>query len=174
MDRRLIGDICECGDAFCAGCDDADVPESSEVPRDATFDTLIATSTDAIARAQDMADANGAPVRVWTRDGWFVIDERPDDDLPDPTPESQGWAEYAIVDPAPRSTFRVLRMDPRDGTEQILEFTAATLSEALAMAERADAGHASMIYGVLPADYAIARAEGIAFNEADGLLVDAE
>ena len=55
--------------------------------------------------------------------------------------------------------------------EEIREYEATALSEALAMAERDDAGRADFVYGILPEDYDIARAEGIDFNEADGLLI---
>lgn len=49
-------------------------------------------------------------------------------------------------------------------------YTASSLSEALAMAEREDAGRADYVYGINPSDYAVASEDGIAFNEADGLL----
>lgn len=55
--------------------------------------------------------------------------------------------------------------------EERRDYPASSLSEALAIAERADAGRASYTYGVRYEDFAIARAEGIAFNEADGLLI---
>lgn len=55
--------------------------------------------------------------------------------------------------------------------EEHREYEAASLSEALMMAERSDAGKASYWYGVLPEDFAVARTEGIEFNEADGLLI---
>jgi hypothetical protein len=70
------------------------------------------------------------------------------------------------------NTYRVLavRFTP-DHAEEVRSYTASTLSEALTMAERADAGLADYAYGILPTDYAQALNEGIAFNEADGLLV---
>jgi hypothetical protein len=58
--------------------------------------------------------------------------------------------------------------------EEQREYSATSLAEALTMAERDDAGrpNAPDAYGVLPDDYDLARAEGIEFNDADGLLVD--
>ena len=53
------------------------------------------------------------------------------------------------------------------------DYIATSLSEALMMAERAEAGRRTVTFGIQPIDYALALAEGIAFNEADGLLVDA-
>lgn len=69
-------------------------------------------------------------------------------------------------------TYYVLRVDPADGSETVRPYAATTLSEALMMAERDDAGSVTYLYGVRFADFAIARAEGIRFNEADGLLTD--
>lgn len=45
--------------------------------------------------AQDQADANGAPVEIWVRDGWFVISEDPE---PEGAEES-GWRSVALVAP---------------------------------------------------------------------------
>lgn len=56
--------------------------------------------------------------------------------------------------------------------EETREYWASNLSEALMLAERQDAGKAEYTYGILPEDYEQARAEGIAFNEADGLLME--
>lgn len=83
----------------------------------------------------------------------------------------------------PRFYVRAVQLDAgtadRPGPwEQLRRYTASTLGEALTMAERADAGQTaangggSYVYGIRARDYAIARAEGIHFNEADGLLVD--
>lgn len=70
-------------------------------------------------------------------------------------------------------TFRVLAVQlVPDHSEEYRDYVADSLSEALTMAERDDAGRGSYTYGVLPEDYPQARAEGIAFNEADGLLLD--
>jgi len=62
---------------------------------------------------------------------------------------------------------------PNGLQEEQREYEASSLGEALAMAEADDAGqpNAPDAYGVLPDDFEIARAEGIEFNEADGLLV---
>ena len=68
--------------------------------------------------------------------------------------------------------FRIVAMNPADGTEEYRDYDASCLSEALGMAERDDAGRADRIYGICPEDYALAREEGIAFNEADGLLIN--
>jgi hypothetical protein len=57
--------------------------------------------------------------------------------------------------------------------EEFREYQATSLSEALTMAERDDAGRpdAPTCYGIPPEDFDIARAEGIEFNDADGLLL---
>lgn len=69
-------------------------------------------------------------------------------------------------------TYRVLAVQmATTHTEEIRTYEATSLGEALAMAERADAGLRDCIYGVVAGDFDIARAEGIQFNEADGLLV---
>lgn len=60
--------------------------------------TLTGSKSVAIATARELADANGAPVAVWARDGWHTLSELPSDCL-EPSPESQGWREVAIVDP---------------------------------------------------------------------------
>ena len=56
-------------------------------------------------------------------------------------------------------------------TEEILSIPASSYSEALTIAERQDAGHRDRVYGIPVDSYLTARAEGIAFNEADGLLI---
>ena len=48
--------------------------------------------------AQEMADANGAPVGIWKRDGWLTIDENPPDE--DDEREAAGWVLTAVVDPS--------------------------------------------------------------------------
>lgn len=45
--------------------------------------------------AQRQADANGAPVEIWGRDGWLVICEDPE---PEGAEES-GWRSVALVAP---------------------------------------------------------------------------
>jgi len=62
-----------------------------------------------------------------------------------------------------------------NGGETIEErdYEATSVSEALTMAERAEAGQRTVTFGIQPRDYDEALAEGVAFNEADGLLVDA-
>lgn len=60
--------------------------------------TMYAMSDTAIwAMAQEQSDANGAPVAIWTRDGWMVICEEPE---PEPAPEDCGWRLVALVDPS--------------------------------------------------------------------------
>ena len=52
----------------------------------------------AIQDAQARADANGAPVAVWERDGWHHVCEVPPDMIW-PSPEVVGWSVLAVVDP---------------------------------------------------------------------------
>jgi len=70
-----------------------------------------------------------------------------------------------------RSLFTVLavRFEPSH-IEQHREYWAGSLREALALAKREDAP-GTFTYGIVPEDYEQARAEGIRFNEADGLLM---
>jgi len=70
-------------------------------------------------------------------------------------------------------TFRVLavQFEPTH-REEIREIAASCYAEAFGIAERADAGAADFVYGVPVDSFERARLEGIAFNEADGLLVD--
>lgn len=67
-------------------------------------------------------------------------------------------------------TILAVQFEP-DHVETHRTYDATSLSEALMMAERADAGRADFTYGIRPEDYPVAIEEGIAFNEADGLLV---
>jgi len=69
-------------------------------------------------------------------------------------------------------TYTITAMNPTTGAEELREYEATSLAEALTMVERADAGKVDRIYGIQAADYITARAEGIVFNEADGLLLD--
>lgn len=70
--------------------------------------------------------------------------------------------------------YQVLAAWLETGKEEVRQYFATSLSEALTMAERADAGivDGPTVYGILPADYDVARTEGIQFNEADGLLTE--
>jgi hypothetical protein len=82
---------------------------------------------------------------------------------------------YNAVPDCPSCTGRIYRIrvisfDPH--TEEVREYPAVSLSEALSMAERDDAGIRNVTYGIPPELYAIARFEDIAFNDADGLLLD--
>jgi hypothetical protein len=67
--------------------------------------------------------------------------------------------------------YPVLIGRPAENTEAIHTYDATDYAEALTMAERAFAGIEDVLIAI-PADaYDLARAEGIAFNEADGMLV---
>lgn len=69
------------------------------------------------------------------------------------------------------NTYRVLISRPDENSEEVVAFDASDYAEALTMAERSLAGNTDAAFGI-PADaYDLARAEGIEFNEADGLLV---
>lgn len=72
-----------------------------------------------------------------------------------------------------RRLFLITTHDPSNGTEDFDAIEASSLAEALTIAERTDAGICTRVYGITPDDYDRARAEGIAFNDADGLLVQA-
>lgn len=60
--------------------------------------SATANKSDAIDEAQERADANGAPVAVWERDGWHHVCEVPPDMI-SPPPETLGWSVLAVVDP---------------------------------------------------------------------------
>lgn len=69
-------------------------------------------------------------------------------------------------------TYRINRhLDGGAVVEEGLPYEATSIGEALAMAERDCAGKADATFGINAEDYAEAKAEGIAFNEADGMLV---
>ena len=67
--------------------------------------------------------------------------------------------------------YTITILDPETGAETYRTISASTLGEALTMAERADAGVRTRLYGISPADYTTANVEGIDYNVADGLLV---
>lgn len=67
--------------------------------------------------------------------------------------------------------YLIRHYNPEHNTEEYREYEASCLTEALAMAERAQAGICDDWIGIHPDDYQQARNEGIAFNEADGLLI---
>jgi hypothetical protein len=69
------------------------------------------------------------------------------------------------------TTYQVLIARPDQNREDIQAFDATSYAEALTMAERSLAGVADALFGIPVDAYDLARAEGIAFNEADGLLV---
>lgn len=52
----------------------------------------------AIQDGQATANANGAPVAILERDGWYAVCEEPPDDM-EPCPFDEGWTDYALVDP---------------------------------------------------------------------------
>lgn len=60
---------------------------------------LTASSTDAISEAQAVSDANGAPVGIWLREGWYTVCEVPPEMI-EPDPELAGWILWAVVDPS--------------------------------------------------------------------------
>lgn len=80
------------------------------------------------------------------------------------SPMSADRREYMVL---------AVRFEPAH-IEEHRAYTASSLSEALTMAEREDAGRASYTYGLMPEDYPEASGAGIAFNEADGLLLDSD
>lgn len=59
---------------------------------------LYTIARHAINIAQDTANRNGAPVAVWTRDGFYAVSEWPDDCY-DQNPMDDGWHDYALVEP---------------------------------------------------------------------------
>jgi hypothetical protein len=72
--------------------------------------------------------------------------------------------------------YRVIAFFPESSCEEYRFYLATSLAEALTMAERDDATRPVLLtddplYGIAPEDYAVAEAEGIAFNRADGLLL---
>lgn len=64
----------------------------------AAIGKTYARAVTAIEVADAMATANGTPVIILERDGWYAISEEPPDDL-DPSPYDVGWTDYALVDP---------------------------------------------------------------------------
>ncbi len=131
----------------------------------------------AIANGEDVywnPDTDEDFPETWAHD-WHVEAHtvREDADIED-WASLYGWA-------APTTTQRVLAISvlaswqnhPSGLQEEVREYQASSLAEALTMAERQDAGkpYPPTCYGVLPEDFDRARAEGIEFNEADGLLV---
>lgn len=77
------------------------------------------------------------------------------------------------IGPAREYIVLAVRFEP-DHTEEHRAYAATSIDEALLKAEREDAGRAGYTYGIMPEDFAEARGAGIAFNEADGLLLDSE
>lgn len=77
--------------------------------------------------------------------------------------------------PAEQEAFDVLVITTEpQWTETVETFHATSYAEALTMAERKYAGVADMLFGIVATakNYTRAKAEGIQFNEADGLLID--
>ncbi len=68
--------------------------------------------------------------------------------------------------------YKVLINFPDENRELLRTYAATSYAEALAMAERTYAGKADVLLGIPYDGFKVARAEGIAFNEADGLLVE--
>jgi hypothetical protein len=48
--------------------------------------------------AQEQADANGAPMGIWGRDGWLTICDVPPDEI-EPDPTQAGWRLVAVIEP---------------------------------------------------------------------------
>lgn len=67
--------------------------------------------------------------------------------------------------------YRVVVAEPAENRERTFQFEAVSYAEALTMAERKFAGIAETLIGIPRGSYDLARAEGIDFNEADGLLI---
>ena len=62
------------------------------------FGTLLYGKQHAYMMAQEMAQAWGGPVGVWTRGGWYTVcDVAPE--LIEPQPELSGWVLDGVVDP---------------------------------------------------------------------------
>lgn len=68
--------------------------------------------------------------------------------------------------------YRVLISRPNESREDICTYDATSYAEALTMAERSLAGVVDAMYGIPTDAYDLARAEGVRFNDADGLLID--
>ena len=66
-----------------------------------TFPTRLYADDSALiySDAQDISDANGAPVAILSRDGWLAICEEPPDDM-DEQPLEHGWSIVALVEPS--------------------------------------------------------------------------
>ena len=56
---------------------------------------LIARFPVMAAEALALANANGAPVAVYERGGWYGLVET----VPDPSEDTDGWALIGIMDP---------------------------------------------------------------------------
>jgi hypothetical protein len=82
-------------------------------------------------------------------------------------------AAFGITTPCPEGSFLVtgIQFTP-EHREVRWAVAASTIGEALTMLERQHAGKETWTYGILPEDYAAARAEGVSFFDGDGLLVD--
>ena len=63
-----------------------------------TIQALYSDGAHVWALADEYAAANGAPVAIISRDGWFAISEEPPDDLTDGYPD--GWKIVAFVEPS--------------------------------------------------------------------------
>ena len=59
---------------------------------------LTGSESAALTLAQETADANGSPVMVLSRDGWFTICEEPPEEM-EPSPYASGWEDHALVEP---------------------------------------------------------------------------
>lgn len=62
------------------------------------FDDIVYEEEQAFIVAQQTATANGAPVAVLGKHGFYAVTEEPPDDM-EPSPLGQGWAVVGIVEP---------------------------------------------------------------------------
>jgi len=71
----------------------------------------------------------------------------------------------------PMRIYLITQLIDGGSTTEYVEYRATSLSEALTMAERANAGQRTITLGIAPEDYGEATHAGITFNVADGLLL---
>lgn len=130
------------------------------------------TAADLHAAILDMrSDARAAGIEItrdWCREQMHALGVTRYEDCGDHI-LSQIADEVDVLASTETFTIRVVSFDPTY-TETRRTYSATTLSEALTMAERDHVG-TDVILGIVPEDYETAKAEGIAFNEANGLLI---
>lgn len=85
--------------------------------------------------AQQLADANGAPVGVWKRGPWLCLCETAPE-LIEPQPELDGWELWAVVDPS-----EVTVCEECDGTGTItLDASCGALAGCIGICAACDEG----------------------------------